>query len=34
MDTVRADDIEGRLKTVREDAVRQLKDKQELFRRW
>ena len=30
-DTVKADDIEGRLKTVREDTVRQLKDKNELF---
>ncbi|WP_298860481.1 DNA repair ATPase, partial [uncultured Gimesia sp.] len=30
-DTVKVDDIQGRLKSVREDAVRQLKDKQELF---
>lgn len=30
-DTVKADDIEGRLKTIREDTVRQLKDKQDLF---
>jgi len=30
-DTVKADDIQSRLKTVREDAVRQLKDRQELF---
>lgn len=30
-DTVKADDIEGRLKTIREDTVRQLKDKKELF---
>jgi len=30
-DTVKADEIESRLKTVREDTVRQLKDKSELF---
>ncbi|MEZ5942191.1 MAG: DNA repair ATPase [Planctomycetaceae bacterium] len=30
-DTVKADDIESRLKSLREDTVRQLKDKQELF---
>ena len=30
-DTVKADDIEGRLKTIKEDAIRQLKDKKELF---
>ena len=30
-DTVKADDIQTRLKTAREDAVRQLKDRQELF---
>ncbi len=30
-DTVRAEEIESRLKTVREDTVRQLKDRQELF---
>ncbi|MCP4150586.1 MAG: AAA family ATPase, partial [bacterium] len=30
-DTVKADDIQGRIKTVKEDAVRQLKDKQDLF---
>ncbi|HLC14704.1 MAG TPA: DNA repair ATPase, partial [Thermodesulfovibrionia bacterium] len=30
-DTVRADDIQTRLKTAKEDAVRQLKDRQELF---
>jgi hypothetical protein len=30
-DTVKADDIQGRMKTIREDAVRQLKDKQDLF---
>jgi hypothetical protein len=30
-DTVKADDIQSRLKTVREDAVRQLKDRKELF---
>ncbi|MEM9019386.1 MAG: DNA repair ATPase [Planctomycetota bacterium] len=29
-DTVKVDDIQSRLKTVREDAVRQLKDRQEL----
>ena len=30
-DTVKVDDIQSRLKSIREDAVRQLKDKQELF---
>ncbi len=30
-DPVKADDIQTRLKTAREDAVRQLKDRQELF---
>ncbi|MCB1229082.1 MAG: AAA family ATPase [Verrucomicrobiae bacterium] len=30
-DTVKADDIQTKLKTLREDAVRQLKDRQELF---
>jgi hypothetical protein len=30
-DTVKADDIQSRLKTVKEDAVRQLKDRAELF---
>ncbi|GHA74760.1 DNA repair ATPase [Pontibacter akesuensis] len=30
-DTVKADTIQSRLKTVKEDAIRQLKDKQELF---
>jgi hypothetical protein len=30
-DTVKADDLGSRLKTIREDAVRQLKDRQELF---
>jgi hypothetical protein len=30
-DSVKVDDIQSRLKTIREDAVRQLKDKQELF---
>ncbi len=30
-DSVKADDLQGRLKTVQQDAVRQLKDKQELF---
>jgi len=30
-DTVKVDDIQGRLKSIREDTVRQLKDKQELF---
>ncbi|MDG2126259.1 MAG: DNA repair ATPase, partial [Verrucomicrobiales bacterium] len=30
-DTVKADDIRTRVKTVREDAVRQLKDRKELF---
>ena len=30
-DTVKADDIQSRLKSAREDAVRQLKDKTELF---
>ncbi|XAM01424.1 DNA repair ATPase [Phycisphaeraceae bacterium D3-23] len=29
-DTVRVDDIQSRMKTIREDAVRQLKDRQEL----
>ena len=29
-DTVKADDIQGRLKTIREEAVRQLKDRKEL----
>ncbi|MEX0777087.1 MAG: DNA repair ATPase [Phycisphaeraceae bacterium] len=29
-DTVRADDIQSRLKSIREDAVRQLKDRQDL----
>ncbi len=29
-DTVRVDDIQSRLKTIREDAVRQLKDRQDL----
>ena len=29
--SVKVDDIQSRLKTVREDAVRQLKDRQELF---
>jgi hypothetical protein len=30
-DTVKVDDIQSRLKTVREDAVRQLKDRQDLY---
>jgi hypothetical protein len=30
-DTVKADDLGSRLKTIREDAVRQLKDRKELF---
>lgn len=30
-DTVKADEIQARLKTIKENAVRQLKDKQELF---
>ncbi len=30
-DTVKVDDIQSRLKTIREDSVRQLKDRQELF---
>ena len=30
-DSVKADDLQGRLKSVHQDAVRQLKDKQELF---
>lgn len=30
-DPIKADDIQSRLKTIREDAIRQLKDKQELF---
>jgi len=30
-DSVKADDIQSRLKTIREDAVRQLKDRKELF---
>ncbi len=30
-DTVKADDVQTRLKTVRDDAVRQLKDRKELF---
>ena len=30
-DTVKADDIQSRLKSIREDTVRQLKDKNELF---
>jgi MoxR-like ATPase len=30
-DSVKVDDVQSRLKTVREDAVRQLKDRQELF---
>jgi hypothetical protein len=30
-DSVRVDDIQSRLKTIREDAVRQLKDRQQLF---
>jgi len=30
-DSVRVDDIQSRLKTIKEDAVRQLKDRQELY---
>ncbi|MCH2206368.1 MAG: DNA repair ATPase [Lentisphaerales bacterium] len=30
-DSVKADDIEGRIKTIREDTVRQLKDKNDLY---
>ncbi|MBL9172279.1 MAG: DNA repair ATPase, partial [Verrucomicrobiales bacterium] len=30
-DPVKADDLQGRLKTVQQDAVRQLKDRQDLF---
>ena len=30
-DTVKVDDVQSRMKTVKEDAVRQLKDRQELF---
>ena len=30
-DSVKADDLQGRIKTVQQDAVRQLKDKQDLF---
>lgn len=30
-DTVKVDDIQSRLKTVKEDAIRQLKDRRELF---
>jgi energy-converting hydrogenase A subunit M len=30
-DSVKVDDVESRLKTIREDAVRQLKDRQDLF---
>jgi hypothetical protein len=30
-DSVKVDDIQSKLKTIREDAVRQLKDRQELF---
>jgi hypothetical protein len=30
-DSVKADEIQSRLKTIKEDAVRQLKDRQELF---
>ncbi|MCF6284261.1 MAG: DNA repair ATPase, partial [Candidatus Hydrogenedentes bacterium] len=30
-DTVKVDDVQSRLKTIREDAVRQLKDRQDLF---
>ncbi|MCP5519365.1 MAG: DNA repair ATPase [Verrucomicrobiales bacterium] len=30
-DSVKADDLQGRLKSARQDAVRQLKDRQELF---
>ncbi len=31
-DTVKADDLQGRLKSVQQEAVRQLKDRQDLFR--
>ena len=30
-DTVKVDDVQSRLKTIREDAIRQLKDRQELY---
>src|SRR5690606_25497573 len=30
-DSVKVDDIESRLKTIKEDSVRQLKDRQELY---
>ena len=30
-DTVKVDDVQSRLKSIREDAVRQLKDRKELF---
>jgi len=30
-DSIKADDIQSKLKTVKEDAIRQLKDKNELF---
>ncbi len=30
-DSVKADDVQSQLKTIREDAIRQLKDRQELF---
>ena len=30
-DTVKVDDVQSRLKTIREDAVRQLKDRQDLY---
>ena len=30
-DSVKADDIQGRLKTIQQDGIRQLKDKKELF---
>ena len=30
-DSVKVDDVQSRLKTIREDAIRQLKDRQELF---
>ena len=30
-DTVKVDDIQSRMKTIQEDAVRQLKDRQDLF---
>lgn len=30
-DSVKADDLQGRLKTIREDALRQLKDRNELY---